>query len=133
MQEKAKKRRAIKHDALQRDEATATSTSQRGAEAAFELSWEELDVSSQHLGKLLSLFAPAPIPWYLAESVEQKYSENSEGIQEFDVEVFENARTKLLDLHLLQLSQPEDQIYRLHSLIREFFRNKLEGEADVAA
>lgn len=133
LQEKAKKRQAIKHDALQQDEATATSTARRGAEAAFELSWEELDAPSQHLGKLLSLFAPAPIPWYLAESVEQKYCENSEGSQEFDVEIFENARTRLLALHLLQLSQSQEQIYRLHSLIREFFRNKLEGGADVAA
>jgi hypothetical protein len=133
LQEKAKKRQAIRHDALQQDEATATSTARRGAEAAFELSWEELDAPSQHLGKLLSLFAPAPIPWYLAESVEQKYCENSEGSQEFDVEVLENARARLLDLHLMQLSQQQEQIYRLHSLIREFFRNKLEGEADVAA
>jgi hypothetical protein len=132
LQEKAKKRQGIKHDALQRDEATATSTARRGAEAAFELSWDELEENSQHLGKLLSLFAPAPIPWYLAESVEQKYCENSDESKEFDVEEFEQARTKLLDLHLVQLSQQKEQIYRLHSLIREFFRGKLEGEADVA-
>jgi len=130
LEEKAKQRKAIEHDALQRDEATATSTARRGAEAAFELSWEELNTPSQHLGKLLSLFAPAPIPWYLAESVEQKYCENSEGSQGFDLEVFENARARLLDLHLLQLSQQQEQIYRLHSLIREFFRSKLEGEPD---
>lgn len=134
LQEKAKKRQAIKHDALQRDEATGTSTARRGAEAAFDLSWEELDEPSQHLGKLLSLFALAPIPWYLAEAVEQKYCENSDGNQEFDVEAFEKARAGLLDLHLLQLSQQQEQIYRLHSLIREFFRVKLEpGEADVPA
>jgi hypothetical protein len=133
LQEKAKKRQGIKHDALQRDEATATSTARRGAEAAFELSWDELEENSQHLGKLLSLFAPAPIPWYLAESVEQKYCENSDESKEFDGEEFEKARTKLLDLHLVQLSQQKEQIYRLHSLIREFFRGKLEGEADVAA
>lgn len=133
LQEKAQKRQAIKHDALQRDEATGTSTARRGAEAAFELSWDELDKNSQHLGKLLSLFAPAPIPWYLAESVERKYCENSDESKEFDVEEFENARTKLLDLHLLQLSQQQEQIYRLHSLIREFFRSKLEGESDVFA
>lgn len=133
LQEKAKKRQAISHDALQRDEATATFTARRGAEAAFELSWEELDEPGQHLGKLLSLFAPAPIPWYLAEQVEQKYCENSEGAIAFDDEAFENARTKLLDLHLLQLSQQQEQTYRLHALIREFFRSKLEGESDVAA
>ena len=133
LEEKAKKRQALKHDALQREpETTAQSTAQRGAEAAFELSWDELNENSQHLGKLLSLFAPAPIPWYVAESVEQKYCENSDKSKEFDVEEFNRARTKLLKLHLLQLSQRKEQIYRLHSLIREFFRGKLEGEADVA-
>ncbi|MBR8840233.1 MAG: hypothetical protein DSM106950_41155 [Stigonema ocellatum SAG 48.90 = DSM 106950] len=131
LKQKAQKRQAIKHDSLQLDEATRTSTAKRGAEAAFELSWDELDENSQHLGKLLSLLAPAPIPWYLAESVEQKYCENSDDSREFDVEEVEKARTKLLDLHLLQLSQQQEQIYRLHSLIREFFRSKLEGEPDV--
>lgn len=130
LQEKAQKRKSTQHDALKRDEVTGTSTARRGIEAAFDLSWEELDKPSQHLGKLLSLFASAPIPWHLAESVEQKYCENS-GDHEFDVEVFEKARTKLLDLHLLQLSQQQEQIYRLHSLIREFFRSKLKGETDV--
>lgn len=133
LQEKAKKRQAIRHDALQRDEATGTSTARRGAEAAFELSWEELDKNSQHLGKLLSLFAPAPILWRLAESVERKYCEDFSKIQEFDAEELEKARTKLLNLHLLQLLQQQKQIYRLHSLIREFLRSKLEGEDDVAS
>lgn len=132
LQEKAQKRQAIRSAALQRDEAIGTSTARRGAEAAFDLSWEELDRNSQHLGKLLSLFAPAPIPWRLAESVEQTYCENSEGSLEFNVELFENARTRLLDLHLLQLSEKQLQIYRLHSLIREFFRSKLEDERDIA-
>jgi uncharacterized protein YbaP (TraB family) len=110
---------------------TSTSTARRGAEAAFELSWDELDEYSQHLGRLLSLFAPAPIPWYLAEAVEQKYCESYEGSEEYDVDAFERSRSKLQNLHLLQLSQQEEQIYRLHSLIREFFRGKLEGETDV--
>lgn len=131
LEKKVGERKGIKHDSLKRDEATGTSTARRGVEAAFELSWEELDSPSQHLGKLLSLFAVAPIPWYLVESVEKKYCENSDGEQEFDEEVFENARTKLLELHLLQLSQQQEQIYRLHSLIREFFRSKLEGEEDI--
>lgn len=131
LQEKTKKRQAIKHDSLKPDEATRTSTARRGAEAAFELSWDELDENSQHLGKLLSLFAPAPIPWYIAESVEQKYCEKSEESKDFDIEEFDKSRTKLLALHLIQLSQKKEQIYRLHSLIREFFRSKLEGESDV--
>jgi hypothetical protein len=131
LQEKAEKRKAIRHTALQHDEATGTSTAKRGVEAAFALSWSELDSDSRHLGKLLSLFAPTPIPWRLVESVEQKYCENSNNNQKFDVEALENARVRLQELHLLQHSQ--QQVYRLHSLIREFFRSKLEVESDVKA
>jgi NB-ARC domain len=127
LQEKAKQREAICHAALQRDEETGISTAQRGVEAAFELSWQVLDEPSQHLGKLLSLFALAPIPWELAEAVERQDCENSSNSKEFDVEMFEDSRAKLVGLHLLQLSQQKEQIYRIHSLIREFFRSKLEG------
>ena len=133
LQQKAKLRRAIRDDALQRNDATATSTAKRGIEESLELSWLELDANSQHLAKLLSLFAPAPIPWYLAESVEKEYCENSKGNQEFDVKILENSKNKLLNLNLLQLSQPKEQIYCLHSLIREFFRSKLEEESDFEA
>jgi tetratricopeptide (TPR) repeat protein len=124
LQEKAKKGQAIKHDALQRDEVTATSTARRGAEAAFELSWDELEENSQHLGKLLSLFAPAPIPWYLVESVAQKHSEID--LSELDLEYLEKDRDKLIHIHLLQIKS--ENTYQLHPLIREFFRGKLEHD-----
>ncbi len=126
LHDKSRQRQAIKHAALNINEVNRTATGKKGAEAAFDLSWDELDDLSKHLGKLLSLFAAAPIPWYLAESVERKYLEDLDD-QEFDVEVMEEARTKLIKLHLIQLSQQSEQIYRLHSLIREFFRSKLDG------
>ena len=130
LREKAQQRQAIRHAALKPDEEINISTDIHGAEAAFELSWAELDSNSQHLAKLLSLFAPAPIPWYLAEAVERKYCEDSDSGKAFDVEELKEAKAKLISLHLLQVSQQQAQIYRLHSLIREFFRSKLEGEAD---
>jgi hypothetical protein len=131
LKQKAQKRQAIKDDAFEPDEETNTATGKRGVEAAFDLSWEVLSSSSQHLGKLLSLFAAAPIPWHLAEAVERKYIEDLDDGKVFEVEEINKARTRLVKLHLLQLSQPEQQIYRLHSLIREFFRSKLDGEPDV--
>jgi NB-ARC domain len=131
LQQKAQKRQAVKDDALKPDEETNTATGKRGAEAAFDLSWEALNSSSKHLGKLLSLFAAAPIPWHLAEAVERKYIEDLNDGNVFEVEEIQKARTKLVKLHLLQLSQQDQQIYRLHSLIREFFRSKLDGEPDV--
>jgi hypothetical protein len=129
LQEKAKKRQALKHKALDVEKETRTSTAKLGVESAFNLSWDLLDELSQHLGKLLSLFANAPIPWELAERVEQKYYLTYPEKGEFDLDELELARAKLLRFHLCQ--NIDLQTYRLHSLIREFFRGKLEGEEDV--
>ena len=131
LQQKAKLRKAIEDEALDTEKDTWTLTAKRGVKAAFELSWEVLDERSQHLGKLLSLFALAPITWGLAEQVKQKHCEMFPENGEFVAEEFRIARTQLLKFHLLQVAG--QNAYQLHSLIREFFRNKLEGETDVEA
>ncbi|WP_204153770.1 tetratricopeptide repeat protein [Leptolyngbya sp. CCY15150] len=85
--------------------------------AAFELSWERLDEDAQRVAKLLSLFAPAAIPWTL---VQQCWPE-------WDEEAVATVRNKqLLNLHLL--TRTEDGHYQLHQLLREFFATKLTGE-----
>lgn len=129
LQQQAQARKAIEDEALDTDQDTWTLTAKRGAKAAFELSWKVLDEKSQHLGKLLSLFALAPIPWKLAEQAKQEYCEMYPENGEFVPEEFRKARGKLLKFHLLQV--PGQEAYQLHSLIREFFRNKLEGESDI--
>jgi NB-ARC domain len=131
LQEKAERRQSITHAALKVNETINTATCKRGAEAAFDLSWEELDDRSQHLGKLLSLFAAAPIPWHLVESIERKYCEESDDRKKFDSEEIEKARANLIDLYLLKILDYEKQIYRLHSMIREFFRSKFDNQADI--
>lgn len=128
LQQKAKLRKAIEDEALEAEQDTWTLTAKRGVKAAFELSWEVLDEKGQHLGKLLSLFALAPIPWELAEQVKQKHCEMFPENGEFVAEELRKARTKLVKFHLLQVTGKD--AYQLHSLIREFFRNKLEGETD---
>ena len=133
LKEKAKKNQALKHRSLVRDpdDPTWTLTAQRGVEAAFDLSWEVLNDQSQHLGKLLSLFAPAPIPWELVAQAKQTHCEMYPAQGKFDPEELEDARAELIRFHLLQ--NLDLQTYRLHSLIREFFRGKLEGEEYAAA
>ncbi|WP_235018686.1 NB-ARC domain-containing protein, partial [Tolypothrix sp. NIES-4075] len=92
-------------------------TAQRGVEAAFELSWEELTDNDKQLACLLSLFAAAPIPWQLVESC----------LPDVDADELEESRDdKLLTLHLLQRKQKG--IYQLHPLLREFFQAKLEPQ-----
>ena len=129
LQEKAKSREAIKHLSLHWDEKMATSTARRGVEETFGLSWLELDNNGHHLAKLLSLFAPVSIPWNLVEAVEREYCKSSKGVKVFNAEEFEDVRdSQLMCFNLLQ--RIELGVYRLHSLVREFFRSKLEFEEE---
>jgi tetratricopeptide (TPR) repeat protein len=106
-------KKGLKHETLERDknDPAWTLNVRRGVAAAFEVSWEELSEEAQHLGCVLSLFALAPIPWDLVESLETGQ----------DAEDLEDARIELESLHLLQ----GENTYRLHQLIREFFQEKL--------
>jgi tetratricopeptide (TPR) repeat protein len=89
-------------------------TAQLGVQAAFELSWQELNNTDKQLACLLSLFASAPISWELVEKC----------LPDVDAEQLEESRDdKLLNLHLLQ--RKEKGIYQLHPLLREFFQAKL--------
>jgi tetratricopeptide (TPR) repeat protein len=106
--------KGLQHKALDVDkyDRAWTLNVNRGVAAAFELSWEELSENAKQLGCLLSLFALAPISWSLVESIDT----------EQDSEDLEDARVELESLHLLQV----EETYRLHQLIREFLREKLE-------
>ncbi len=94
---------------------SADMTAQRGVEAAFEVSWEELNQPARDLGCFLSLFALAPIPWRLV--IERCLSAEDE-------EELEDIREEqLLNLHLLQAV--EGEVYQFHPLVRQFFQAKL--------
>jgi tetratricopeptide (TPR) repeat protein len=96
-------------------------TAERGVSAAFELSWAELYEVEQQLGALLGLFAIAPIPWEMVENC---------GAED-DEESLEDARDRLVSLHLLQ--RLNTGVYQLHPLIGQFFATKLNDRADAAA
>ncbi len=133
------KQKRLRHPALKNPEPTMTA--QLGVADAFELSWERLNDAEQRLGCLLSLFAPAPIPWkpnelQLAMSEEdakaikealesQRITQEMREELENSLEATEEAKNKLVRLNLLQPCG--EGIYRFHQLIREFLRQKLEA------
>ena len=97
-------------------------TAQLGIPAAFELSWEDLPPEAQQLGCRLSLFGSAPFEWFLVENCLIETDDNEEWEEE--QEELEELRDRfLVNGNLLQLT--EQQTYRLHQLIREFFQTKL--------
>ncbi|QHG19909.1 tetratricopeptide repeat protein [Nostoc sp. ATCC 53789] len=108
----------LTHRSMQ--EPSAEMTAQLGVVAAFELSWQELDNQAQKLGCLLSIFALAPIPWYLVERC----------LPNQDSEDLEDVRDDyLVNLSLLQ--RTGEETYQLHQLIRKFLSDKLQELAEA--
>jgi tetratricopeptide (TPR) repeat protein len=100
------------------------STAQLGLIDAFELTWEELDASTQRVGKLLSLFAPDIFSW---ESVE-----SSAKILNWDK--LDEANDQLYEHHLIQEVNDtnKSEHFRMHPLIREFLQIKLAEDTEQA-
>jgi tetratricopeptide (TPR) repeat protein len=117
--------------------------------AAFELSWVQLNAAEQQLAVLLSVFALAPMPWELVESVvvvcrveapKQNWLKKLLAVwgkvqapQQWclllDDRVLSQSRRRLVELSLL--GRVEQKQYQLHALIREFFAAKLQERADA--
>ena len=95
----------------------------RGVKAAFELSWLELNLHTQSVGELLSLFAPEVIPWELVKFISQSLA-----WAEADVN---QAKKQLYKLHLMQRLADRDSHYRIHPLIREFLKVKIAASEQV--
>ncbi|HEY9691668.1 MAG TPA: tetratricopeptide repeat protein [Oculatellaceae cyanobacterium] len=95
----------------------SVSLAQRGVKAAFELSWQELDLNTQKVAEFLSLFAPSIIPWELVEFINE--SLNWEGT------ALNQAKKQLYKLHFIERVEAKDGYYKTHPLIREFLQEKL--------
>jgi tetratricopeptide (TPR) repeat protein len=112
---------SLKSRALSKTEGGMTAP--LGVQAAIDLSWQELGAQAQELACLFSLFAPAPVPWVLAQAC----------LTDRDSEELEDVRDEqLVDLSLLK--RTGEGVYQLHQLLREFFREKLgssEGKEEL--
>ena len=94
------------------------STAERGVLEAFELSWVELNLVSQQLAALLSLFTADIFVWEWVESMTQSLN--------WDDGDVETGIEELYQRHLVQCLEEEDSYYyKIHPLIREFLQTKL--------
>lgn len=110
-------KKRLEHEAMAK--ANPLMRYEYGVAEAFDLNWEQLDENARNLGCWLSLYALADIPF------------NVEGMEDDEQrEIWEKAIADLLKLHLLQ--RQSQGIYRLHTLIRQYFQMKLDesGKAD---
>ncbi len=145
----------LQNEALNPSQWKTLSTSQQGILAAFELSWQKLDLMTQHVAELLSLFAPDVIPWNLVEFVTQRLNWSEVDVNEAKKQVYkrnfiqpveeltplsqevtsspESERVTPLDSPPLIPNQGEKSwkpgYYKIHPLIWDFLQVKL---ADLA-
>jgi tetratricopeptide (TPR) repeat protein len=105
----------------QRQNSYFLMTAQHSVRAAFELSWQELDIPTSDVARLLGLFAPDVIPWELVESTIQQLNWSEQSIN--------NTRKQLYKRNLIQ--QSGESCYKVHPLIREFLQAKL-AESELA-
>ena len=119
--EELERRKSLKHPAISPEELEPTMTAQHGVEAAFELSWERLDIDARFLGAYISLFAAAPIRWSLIVEAGEVSDKASDALKA--------ARRKLVRFSLLQ--HLGSQFFQFHPLVRWFFAEKRDSEAFV--
>ncbi|NEP55856.1 MAG: tetratricopeptide repeat protein [Symploca sp. SIO2G7] len=108
--------RRLDNESLNHPEETFT-TAQPGLKEAFELSWQELDKTTQDVAELLSLFAPYVIPWKLVESTCQRLNWSKADVK--------NAKKQLYKCNLIERLKEKERSYKIHPLIKEFLQVKL--------
>ncbi|MEO0532890.1 MAG: tetratricopeptide repeat protein, partial [Cyanobacteria bacterium P01_A01_bin.123] len=86
-------------------------------QAAFELSWQDLEADAKTLAAAISLFAPDPIPQELIAKT----------LPDWDEEDLEDGLDGVL-VHRNLLQSDRDGSYQLHQLVREFIAEKLKTE-----
>jgi hypothetical protein len=113
------------------------STALRGVRAAFELSWRELAPISQLVGQFLSLFKPTVIPWELVT-----VSSDTQPLNWTKTDI-NSAKKQLYKLYLIQKIEGRKDLiqrieerkdyYKIHPLIREFFKAKFSYSEEATA
>jgi tetratricopeptide (TPR) repeat protein len=97
----------------------------RGVVEALLISWEPLNDPAKSLLLLLSVMAPALIPWELVEACRLPELELEEG------SAFGDQQAELLRTQFLERSGPG--LYQLHPLVRQFLRLQSQEQLELVA
>ena len=96
-----------------------------GVVEALLISWEPLTDPAKSLLLLLSVMAPALIPWELVEACRLPELEVEEG------SAFGDQQAELLRTQFLERSGPG--LYQVHPLVRQFLRLQSQGQLELVA
>jgi tetratricopeptide (TPR) repeat protein len=116
----------IKHPSLSPEDVPGGMQAQRGLQAAFDLSWDELKPEAKYLACVLAAFAPSPIYWRFVTGIYQLLQSES-----FNHDNLKDRWLKSLKkLHLVMTV--EENIYNLHLLIHDYFSQHLEQHSNYS-
>ncbi|MFM5998448.1 MAG: tetratricopeptide repeat protein, partial [Dolichospermum sp.] len=106
---------------------------QLGVKAAFDLTWEKLDIQSQQLAAFLSLFSPQLIVWELVVYCLNFSGENEEQRLTWSEAELNTAKIQLYQRSLLQLVTETEtaEAYKIHNLVRWFLQEKLTASGEM--
>ncbi|MEM9446988.1 MAG: NB-ARC domain-containing protein [Cyanobacteria bacterium P01_E01_bin.6] len=129
LHQRVENREVMEHEAMGSDyqnDPAWTFTARRGLGAAFDLTWEKLNEATQLLAKMLGRFEAGPIRWRMVDGMHQTMVEQDPNEVAYDPEGLQRSRNLLITYSLLKPF--DNRIYRMHPLIREFFRGKTTDE-----
>jgi len=92
--------------------------------AAFELSWKDLDDTSQYIAYCISFFSPQPFYWAITEGILCERDASTNETLDQDKNTLSMSRDSYL-LNYNLLKRVDDSAYQIHGLLREFYRYKL--------
>ena len=122
---KARARLNLMEDEITKDGARVTD-SHRGLKAIFDLTWDRLDSATQQAAKLLAFFSPTFVDWDTVDrSLELGFMEKV--CPDFNEVARNTIRTQLVVHSLITRAflEEEQNGYRYHSLIGDFFESKV--------
>jgi Flp pilus assembly protein TadD len=112
----------VKHPSLSPEQVPGGMQAQRGLQAAFDLSWEELKPEAKHLACVFGAFAASPVRWDFVTAIYQQLQGES-----FSEDNLKDRWLKSLrKLHLVMTV--EENIYNLHLLIHDYFSQQLKQD-----
>ncbi|WP_413171640.1 tetratricopeptide repeat protein [Anabaena azotica] len=114
----------VKHPSLSPEQVPGGMQAQRGLQAAFDLSWDELKPEAKHLACVFGAFAASPVYWGFVTRIYQQLQGES-----FNEDNLKDRWLKSLrKLHLV--ITVEENIYNLHLLIHDYFSEHLKQHSD---
>jgi Flp pilus assembly protein TadD len=124
MRDKLQKK--VKHPSLSPENVPGGMQAQRGLQAAFDLSWEELKPEAKHLACVFGAFAASPVRWDFVTAIYQELQ--GEAFNHDDLK--DRWLKSLRKLHLVITI--EENIYNLHLLIYDYFSEHLKQHSNYS-